>query len=51
MNKQLHSLFYLLSQVAVFMTDNRLPMHWIMPFLALLALPAVFVLPKVPNIN
>jgi predicted MFS family arabinose efflux permease len=47
-NKQLHSWFYLFFQVAVFATGNRLALGWLVPAMALLALPALWLLNRLP---
>jgi predicted MFS family arabinose efflux permease len=47
-NKQLHSLFYLIAQIAIFLTDNNLPLTVIVAVLAVLAVPALVMIRKLP---
>ena len=50
-NKQFHSWFYLIFQVAVFSTSNDLPMKIIVMAMAALAIPAFFLINRVPGIR
>lgn len=47
-NKQLHSLFYLLAQIAIFATDNQLPLKTIIAVIAGLTIPAIFLIRRLP---
>lgn len=47
-NKQLHSLFYLIAQIAIFATDNQLPLKVIVAVLAGLTGPALMMIRKLP---
>lgn len=48
-NKQLHSLFYLFFQVAVFLTNNKMPLEVLIGILTVLTIPGAFLMAKVPN--
>jgi len=47
-NKQLHSVFYLIAQIAIFLTDNDLPLKIIIAGLALLVVPTLLMVRKLP---
>lgn len=48
-NKQLHSLFYLLFQIAVFLTDYKMPLEVLIGVLTVLTVPGALLMAKVPN--
>jgi predicted MFS family arabinose efflux permease len=48
-NKQLNAFFFIVFQIAVFSTDNILPLKSIMLGLALLSVPAYFLLLSIPK--
>jgi hypothetical protein len=50
-NKQLHSIFYLLFQLVVIYSDNKLNLVLLMGWLAMFAIPAVILMDKIPNSN
>lgn len=50
-NKQFHSWFYLFFQVAVFVTDNELPLKLLITFLGVASVPAVVMMNKIPHIR
>ena len=48
-NKQLHSLFYLCFQIAVFSTDNKLPLFQLVLAASVFSIPALYLLNKIPQ--
>ena len=50
-NKLLHCLFYLVSQIAIFATNNKLPLKILIPSMSLLAIPAFFLISKIGNLR
>lgn len=50
-NKQLHSLFYLLSQIAIFFTNNQLPLKTLIIVMAILVFPAYLLKRQLPQIS
>lgn len=48
-NKQLHSIFYLFFQIAVFLTDNHMPLEILMVVLGALTIPGALLMSKVPK--
>ena len=48
-NKQLNAFFFIIFQIAVFSTENILPLKSIMLGLALLSVPAYFLLLSIPK--
>ena len=48
-NKLLHCLLYLIAQIGILVTNNSLPLKYIFPSMALLAIPALLLINRLPG--